>query len=204
MNMTASMSVSAISSDPLVKRRGFRTRAARRFALRVLSAGLTGALLVCTSVLADNVYQEPSEFVAEAFAGGTPAPQVLWLTGPLRDQVQDILDHKPRALRVRYWAQSGRSAWVLDEIGKERPITVGIVVGDDGIERIKVLVFRESRGWEVRHPFFTEQFVGAKLEDGRRLDRSIDGISGATLSVRALKKLARVALLLHRQAASAP
>ena len=154
--------------------------------------------------VADNVYQEPSQFVGEAFTGATPAPQVLWLTGPLRDQVQAILGHAPRALRVRYWEHSGRSAWVLDEIGKERPITVGIVVNGNGIERIKVLVFRESRGWEVRYPFFTEQFVGAKLDGNQRLDRSIDGISGATLSVRALKKLARVALLLHRQAADTP
>jgi uncharacterized protein with FMN-binding domain len=98
---------------------------------------------------------------------------------------------------VRYWGDAGRSAWILEEVGKEQPITVGLVVSDGRIERVKVLVFRESRGWEVRHPFFTDQFRDTGLTGERDLDRDIDGISGATLSVRALKKLARLALYLH-------
>jgi hypothetical protein len=61
---------------------------------------------------------------------------------------------------------------------------------------VKVLIFRESRGWEVRYPFFTDQFKDATLTAERNLDRKIDGISGATLSVNALTKLARLALFL--------
>ncbi|MBT8117818.1 MAG: FMN-binding protein, partial [Gammaproteobacteria bacterium] len=90
-------------------------------------------------------------------------------------------------------------AWILEEIGKERPITTGLVINEQGIERLRVLVFRESRGWEVKHPFFTDQFPGIQLTAGRELDGPIDGVSGATLSVRALKKLARLALYFHRQ-----
>jgi hypothetical protein len=71
------------------------------------------------------------------------------------------------------------------------------VVSGGRLERIKVLVFRESRGWEVRHPFFTDQFRETGLTGDLDLDRDIDGISGATLSVRALKKLSRLALYLH-------
>jgi len=59
-----------------------------------------------------------------------------------------------------------------------------------------VLVFRESRGDEIRYPSFTEQFTGATLNNKQKLDRRIDGISGATLSVNALRKLAAVALQL--------
>ncbi len=103
-------------------------------------------------------------------------------------------------LRLRYWGRDGRTAWILDEIGKEEPITTGIVVNGRAIEEVKVLIFRESRGWEVRHPFFTDQFKGARLGHDDQLDRHIDGISGATLSVRALKRLARVALFLHQHA----
>ena len=61
-----------------------------------------------------------------------------------------------------------------------------------------MLVFRESRGWEVRHDFFTDQFKQAQLSDDYHLKQSIDNISGATLSVRAVKKLARIALLLDQ------
>lgn len=100
---------------------------------------------------------------------------------------------------MRYWGEKHRTAWILEEIGKERPITVGLVIDNGRLETVKVLVFRESRGWEVRYPFFTDQFNGARLTNEHGLDRSIDGISGATLSVRALKKLARLALFLHNQ-----
>lgn len=156
-------------------------------------------MLAATWALARGVYQRPADFVAEAFAGSPPPPGVLWVTGPLRERIGRILGHPPRFLRVRYWLAGTRSAWVLEEIGKERPITVGVVVDEGRIERIRVLIFRESRGWEVREPFFTRQFEGAMLVEGDRLDRPIDGISGATLSVRALTRLARVALVLHRR-----
>lgn len=154
-------------------------------------------LLAAVTTAASDVYQEPEAFLAEVFDGDPPAPEVLWLGDALQEKARDILGHPYAALRVRYWLRDGRSAWILEEIGKEKPITTGFVVDNGRIERVKVLVFRESRGWEVRHPAFTEQFDGAALDADGRLDRGIDGISGATLSVRALKKLARLALVLH-------
>lgn len=146
------------------------------------------------------VYQEAGAFVEEAFAGKPPAPKTLWLEAAMQAEVVKILGHRYPVMRLRYWSEGHRSAWILEEIGKEEPITVGIVVNWQKIELIKVLEFRESRGGEVRHPFFTRQFEGAGLRDDRDLDRSIDGISGATLSVRALTKLARLALYLDSQA----
>ncbi|MDH4106771.1 MAG: FMN-binding protein [Gammaproteobacteria bacterium] len=142
------------------------------------------------------VYQEPVDFVSEAFDGTPPAPDVLWLTGTLGVEVEQLLGHAPFSKRLRYWSEGSRSVWILDEIGKEQPITTGFVIENGRIEHVRVLVFRESRGWEVRHEFFTNQFKGASMNGERTLDRSIDGISGATLSVRAVEKLARVALLL--------
>jgi len=99
-------------------------------------------------------------------------------------------------MRVRYWKREDRTAWIVEEIGKEKPITTGIVVAHGRIESVKVLVFRESRGWEVRHEFFTDQFRDAGLADDGALDRQIDSISGATLSVSAVTRLARMVLYL--------
>jgi len=145
-----------------------------------------------------GIYQEPAEFLHEVFAGEPPASDVLWITKSLRPEVERILGHGLGVLRVRYWRRGERTAWVLDEIGKDRPITTGIVINQGKIERTKVLVFRESRGWEVRYPAFVEQFSGAKLEEGS-LDRHIDGITGATLSVRAVSKVAHLALYFHQR-----
>jgi hypothetical protein len=153
-------------------------------------------LLAGPVALAGGTYQTPDEFLKETFTGTPPEPAVVWLSGERKTVVEQILGHRYPTLRIRYWRDAARSAWILEEVGKEQPITVGVVVDRARIERIKVLVFRESRGWEVRHPFFTDQFKEARLNDKRQLDRHIDGISGATLSVCAMKKLATLALYL--------
>jgi hypothetical protein len=87
--------------------------------------------------------------------------------------------------------------WILDEIGKDRPITAGFVVNQGRLEEVRVLVFRESRGWEIKHGFFTRQFADLWLSTGDRLSGPIDNITGATLSVKAMTRMATAALLLH-------
>lgn len=146
-----------------------------------------------------ETYQTPQNFLAEAFAGEIPAPQVLWLTGEVREEMRRVLGEEVPGARVRYWRHGRRTAWVLEEIGKEDPITAGIIVSDGRIEEIDVLIYRETRGGEVRLPYFRKQFVDAMLADDGELDRDIDGISGATLSVRAMKQMARRALFFHNQ-----
>ena len=145
------------------------------------------------------MYQTAEEFLGEAFGGAVPEPRAFWLRGPARKAIRRILGHPYRGLRIRYWSRDGRSAWILEEIGKYKPITTGYVVDGGGIDRVKVLAYRESHGWEVRHKFFTDRFRGVSLVGENALSRSIDGISGATLSVNALSRLARLALYLHQQ-----
>lgn len=148
--------------------------------------------------MAEDVYLAPERFVAIAFQESAPAPAMLWISGALRTQATEILGHPPSSLRTRYWRRGLRTVWILEEIGKERPITAGFIVESGRIESVQILVYRESRGWEVRHDFFTRQFAQAELRDENRLDRDIDGIAGATLSVNAMRRLARLALLYHR------
>lgn len=155
--------------------------------------------LFTSPLLARGTYQEPSIFLSDVFDGHVPQVKKIWLTGNIRKTATKILQHKPDRLRISYWLKNQNSVWILNEIGKEKPITVGIVINKNKIENIKVLIFRESRGDEIRHNFFTQQFKQAMLKNNNQLDRSIDGISGATMSVRALTKLARLALFLSTQ-----
>lgn len=136
-------------------------------------------------------------FLQDGFAGKAPAHQMLWLTPDLKARAGKVLDHPYSGMRVKYWREGGRTAWVIDEIGKERPITIGVIVDGGRIAQVQVLAFRESRGGEVRYPFFTKQFVNVGLKDGDRLDGRIDGITGATLSVWAVTKVSRLALMFH-------
>lgn len=132
-----------------------------------------------------TTYQTPEAFIAEAFHGAPPAPKVA--SGP--------------AGPVHYWRANGRSAWVLDDLGKQgyQLTTAGFIVKAGAIESAKVLVYRESRGEQVAQPSFLQKFVGARLAAGQ-LDRGIDNISGATLSVQMMQRMARTVLALDASA----
>jgi len=156
-------------------------------------------LLSAASLSAKGVYQTPEAFIQAGFQSEPPTQNVIWLNQPLKKTMADILGHTYSGLRVRYWGKGNRTAWVLNEIGKEKPITIGVIVRAGQLEQVAILTFRESRGGEIRHPSFTDQFINAKLKNDHALDKPIDGISGATLSVRAVKKIAKLALFLHQQ-----
>lgn len=153
-------------------------------------------LLAQVANAAETVYQEPADFLAESLPGCTR--QALWLDGEAKGRIEELIERPFAGVRVRYCAEAGRTGWVLDEIGKTEPITTGIVVGDGRVERVRVLVFRESRGSEVHREAFTRQYDQAVLEGERGLDRRIDGITGATLSVYAVNRQVKLALLLDR------
>lgn len=147
-------------------------------------------------------FMSAREFQALAFPDNQAAAKFLWLNGEQKQQAARILRHDFNSLRVRYWRNGDRTAWILDEVGKEQPITMGAVVEDGRIAQFAVLEFRESRGGEIRYPFFTRQFHGLSLS-GKTLSGSVDGITGATLSVRAARKIAKLALFFHQQVMAA-
>lgn len=146
--------------------------------------------------------KEEQAFLKQQFVE-VPKAQYLWLTGDLKKQSIAILGHSYPKIRVAYWQPtqtSNQSVWILEEIGKEKPITIGVRVVNNQIESLRILKFRESRGWEVKLPSFTQQFDNVSFEN-QQLNRTIDGISGATLSVRAVTKIAKLALLFHQKIA---
>lgn len=166
------------------------------FVVIVLSIGSTSVFAQKGSFLSIE------EFHELAFPGQPIEWQTLWVNQEMRADIEAIIDRKLSSLRLRYWGDGERTAWILEEIGKELPITVGVIVNAGKIEQVQIMEYRESRGGEIRYPFFTSQFINAQLfsEKGNwRLNQNIDGITGATLSVRALKKITAMALYCHQQ-----
>jgi len=168
-----------------------------RLTRKSISWVLTALISTPTLLFAASVYETSAEFLDRAFATTPPEPGVIWLSGDRKSSVRQLLGHDYPALRVRNWCRSGRSAWILEEVGKELPITVGIIVDKNYISSLRVLTYRENRGGEVATPSFTDQFNGVALDGSDTLNTKIDGISGATLSVQALTRLAGMALFLH-------
>jgi hypothetical protein len=164
-----------------------------------LLAGVLFIIMLPPMASAASVYETQEEFLDRAFSGSPPGPNLIWLSGERKSTVREILGHDYPALRLRYWCAEQRSAWVVEEIGKELPITVGVIIDADYIKSLRVLTYRENRGGEVSTPAFSEQFIDTGLDDTDKLDKHIDGISGATLSVQALTRLATMTLYLHAE-----
>jgi len=161
--------------------------------LRTLAAA---ALIApaATSLAGPGRYLEIGEFLESVFDTAPATSATLYVDATLRSRIETALGHSFQRLRIHYWSDGATTAWVLDEIGKTEPITIGVAIERGRVKSVRILEFRESRGWEIQYPFFTDQYRGAGLSSHGRIDRRIDGITGATLSVTAVEKIVRVAL----------
>lgn len=166
--------------------------------------------LLSPPLLSAQIYMNQSEFLTLVSQRSSSKPlsnpkfksKAIWLKKEIQSHIKSILDHNYAKLRIRYKInpdhESPTTVWFLDEIGKERPISFGISVKNDQIQLIRVLEFRESRGYEIHIPAFSKQFEQAGLNHDGNLNQNIDGITGATMSVSAMKKIARLAIYLHK------
>ena len=98
-------------------------------------------------------------------------------------------------------------AFVVEEIGKHRPIT--FVVGlraDRSVEDVAVMAYREAYGGEIGSRRFLNQYRGKTPRDDLRPYGGIVNVAGATLSVeaagRAVHKAQAIAAVLDAEAAS--
>ena len=145
-----------------------------------------------------KTYLTQKEFLSQVFNDATPEKKILWLNKDIQSKLTKILDHKYPKLRLKYWQHQGQTVWFMEKIGKEKPISFGISIKNERVHQIRVLAFRESRGWEIKMKSFTDQFDSIGTDEKNNLDQHIDGITGATMSVNAMKKITRAALMLAK------
>ncbi len=85
--------------------------------------------------------------------------------------------------------QGKTDGWALvqNTVGKHKHMTYMVGVDQDGeVMSVELLVYRESRGSEVRKRRFNYQYEGKTVYDPIRINRDIINISGATMSVRSM------------------
>lgn len=88
-------------------------------------------------------------------------------------------------------------AVIQETIGKHRPIMYMVGVTPDGkVSDIEILVYRESKGSEVRMKRFNSQYEGKTSLDPIRINKDIINITGATMSVRSVSAGVKRALVL--------
>ncbi len=143
-------------------------------------------------VLDIQVYLTKKQAFEIAFPGAdTVDREKKWLTNEQKKAIGELCLQKIEASRMNFYVGKKGGvpisyAFIDHEIGKSFPITFMVVLNVDGTVRdVEIMVYREPRGWEVRYPSFMDQFTGKTADTDYR---TINSITGATLSVRAMVK----------------
>lgn len=150
-----------------------------------------------------QVFLTPDQALEEIFEGVAGVDTVLAvLTAAERQRLHDAMGTDVPDDSVRVYVPRDRDgthlgyAVIAEEVGKYRPITfmVGTTPGLE-VSNVEVLIYRESRGGEVRRSRFLNQYREKTAEDPIRINRDILNIAGATMSVNALNHGVRRVLL---------
>ena len=138
-----------------------------------------------------QVYLTKKQAFEIAFPGADEIKKErLWPTKEEIRAIEEIYMYKIYETRFTFYTgiKNGKSmgSMLIDNIiGKSFPITFMTVINTDGTVRdVEIMVYREPQGWEVRYKSFRSQFYG---KDTSSNSNEILSISGATLSVRAIK-----------------
>ena len=138
-----------------------------------------------------QVYLTKKQAFEIAFPGADEIKKErLWPTKKEIRAIEEIYMYKIYETRFTFYTgiKNGKSmgSMLIDNIiGKSFPITFMTVLNTDGTVRdVEIMVYREPQGWEVRYKTFRSQFYG---KDTSSNSNEILSISGATLSVRAIK-----------------
>jgi Na+-translocating ferredoxin:NAD+ oxidoreductase RnfG subunit len=128
--------------------------------------------------------------------------ETLRLTPDQKTRIQEKIGWKfPeesfRAFKAESNGKVDGYAVIQETIGKHRPITYIVGVTPDGkVSDVEILVYRESKGSEVRMKRFNSQYEGKTPLDPIRINKDIINITGATMSVRSVSAGVKRALVL--------
>ena len=117
---------------------------------------------------------------------------LIKLNAEKKTQIEDRIGWKfPEEEFEVYIGETGTRvdghAMVQNTIGNHKPMTYMVGVdGQGSVSDIELLVFRESRGSEIRQKRFNSQYEGKTVLDPVRINKDIINISGATMSVRSM------------------
>jgi hypothetical protein len=166
--------------------------------------GMAWVLLALGWVATDvgaGVYLSRDEALRLAFGDKAVERMSVFLTEDQLARAQELAgdDVEIRsALVTRFVDADGKSAYFDTHLVRTLQETLMVVVTPQAIvERIEILSFLEPREYLPKEAWL-EQFRGRELDRDLALKRKIHGITGATLSARAVTEATRRVLATHQ------
>lgn len=172
--------------------------------LTILAALVSFGLPFASPLQAQTtVFLSPAEALKLIFSDSREVYKEDHCLSPEQKQkAQELLRYPPP--KDNYTFYIGKSdgkingyALIDEQVGKVMPITFVTRLSPEGkVESVEVMVYRESRGGDVKSRRFLKQFENKDLNEELRLYGNIVNVSGATLSSRALVVGVRRAIVL--------
>lgn len=189
------------SESPARRPRSGTGRAAARFeGWRVV---LAWAICLAATPAAAKVLVSPEQAVREAFPDSVVERGTSYLTDAQAAQVASLAGSAPSSRIVISWraAKDGREtgvAYLESHLVRALPETILVVLEPDGkVRKVEILSFDEPPEYMPRERWLG-QFEGRKLDDELSLRSGIRGVTGATLSSRAITSAVRRVLAAHQ------
>jgi Na+-translocating ferredoxin:NAD+ oxidoreductase RnfG subunit len=149
------------------------------------------------------VLQSQEEALQAAFPEATVERHTAFLDDDQVARIRSLAGSEPSSRVVNYYRgiredRMVGTAYFDGHRVRTLPEVLMVVVGPEGtVKRVSVLSFLEPKDYLPRQRWL-DQFQGRALEEGLSLKREIRGITGATLSARAVTDAVRRALALHQ------
>lgn len=85
-----------------------------------------------------------------------------------------------------------KACTVVAQQGKEGPMSIGVCFDNVGlVQSVTILSSEEEHGKKVAEESWLKQFKGKKVSDAFQVGRDVDGVSGATMSSKAVAETLR-------------
>ena len=174
-------------------------------ALRGVRRPALGVALLVTafSGARAKVLVTPEEAVREAFAGAPAEKRTDYLDETQTAAIARLAGSPPSSrIIISYRAsKDGRplgTAYLETHIVRTLPESILVVLDPQGrVSKVEILSFDEPDQYRPK-PRWMEQFAGRALDPDLSLSKGIRGVTGATLSSRAITEAVRRVLATHR------
>ena len=152
---------------------------------------------ISTSAFSEEIADKNRFLMSGLDVKELPGHSYIIINEEIQGNIKKILKDTYHLPIIKYWKAGNKVGFVLEAIGKHEFITTGYIVENNKIIDAKVLVYRENYGYEIEHDYFLDQIRGNSVKKNGKLVKSIANISGATLSVKAMRKLSKLSLYLY-------
>lgn len=154
----------------------------------------------------EDVYLTPEEAAKLMFPDSDHIrSEVITITDDQKRRIEERIGwHFPETTFDCYIGETNGKvdgwAFIQNTIGKHKPMTYMVGVDPEGeVTNVEILVYRESRGSEVRKKRFNYQYNGKTIYDPIRINRDVINITGATMSVRSMSAGVKRVLVLAEE-----